>query len=68
LEFEFGKSPSSTKEDFLVALPSRSQKAVKSYIDRTEPEILDHIEVVVNTTSMEEAVQLQSKPDSGDDI
>ena len=31
--------------------------AVKSYIGRHEPEILTHLEMVVNTVSMEEAVQ-----------
>ncbi|MGV0961468.1 MAG: plasmid partitioning protein RepB C-terminal domain-containing protein [Limnohabitans sp.] len=31
--------------------------AVKSYIGRHEPEILEHLELVVNTVSMEEAVQ-----------
>jgi hypothetical protein len=31
--------------------------AVKSYIGRLEPEILTHMELVVNTISMEEAVQ-----------
>ena len=33
--------------------------AVKSYIERHEPEILSHLELVVNTVSMEEAVQQQ---------
>jgi ParB/RepB/Spo0J family partition protein len=33
--------------------------AVKSYIARHEPEILSHLELVVNTVSMEEAVQQQ---------
>ena len=33
--------------------------AVKSYITRHEPEILEHFELVVNTVSMEEAVQQQ---------
>ena len=31
--------------------------AVKRYIGRHEPEILTHLEMVVNTVSMEEAVQ-----------
>ena len=35
--------------------------AVKSYIGRHEPEILSHLELVVNTVSMEEAVQQQSQ-------
>ena len=35
--------------------------AVKSYIDRREPEILTHLELVVNTVSMEEAVQQQAE-------
>jgi len=35
--------------------------AVKSYIGRHEPEILTHLELVVNTVSMEEAVQQQSQ-------
>lgn len=33
--------------------------AVKSYIGRHQPEILTHLEQVVNTVSMEEAVQQQ---------
>ena len=33
--------------------------AVKSYIERKEPEILSHLELVANTVSMEEAVQQQ---------
>jgi Mn-containing catalase len=33
--------------------------AVKSYIERHEPEILSHLELVANTVSMEEAVQQQ---------
>ena len=33
--------------------------AVKSYIGRHQPEILGHLELVVNTVSMEEAVQQQ---------
>jgi len=36
-----------------------SNPAVKSYIGRHEPEILSHLELVVNTVSMEEAVQQQ---------
>lgn len=34
--------------------------AVKSYIQRHEPEILEQFELVVNTVSMEEAVQQQA--------
>ena len=37
--------------------------AVKSYISRHEPEILEHFELVVNTVSMEEAVQQQLEAD-----
>ncbi len=37
--------------------------AVKSYITRHEPEILEHFELVVNTISMEEAVQQQLEAD-----
>ena len=33
--------------------------AVKSYIERNEPEILSHLELVANTVSMQEAVQQQ---------
>ena len=33
--------------------------AFKSYIGRYEPEILTHLELVVKTVSMEEAVQQQ---------
>ena len=36
-----------------------ANEAVKSYIGRHEPEILTHLELVVNTVSMEEAVQQQ---------
>jgi ParB-like chromosome segregation protein Spo0J len=32
-------------------------EAVKTFIDRQEPEILEHFELVVNTVSMEEAVE-----------
>lgn len=38
-----------------------SNAAVKSYIERREPEILSHLELVANTVSMEEAVQ-QGEP------
>jgi hypothetical protein len=38
--------------------------AVKSYIGRHEPEILTHLELVVNTVSMEEAVQQQQHADA----
>ena len=31
--------------------------AVKSYIEKKEPEFLSHLELVANTVSMEEAVQ-----------
>ena len=36
-----------------------SNEAVKSYIQRHEPDILEQFELVANTVSMEEAVQLQ---------
>jgi len=36
-----------------------ANRAVKSYIERREPEILSHLELVGNTVSMEEAVQQQ---------
>ena len=38
--------------------------AVKSYIGRHEPEILTHLELVVNTVSMEEAVQQPQKAEA----
>jgi hypothetical protein len=38
-----------------------ANEAVKSYIGRHEPEILTHLELVVNTVSMEEVVQQQSQ-------
>lgn len=37
--------------------------AVKSYITRHEPGILEHFELVMNTVSMEEAVQQQLEAD-----
>jgi hypothetical protein len=36
--------------------------ALKSYIGRYEPEILTHLELLVNIVSMEEAVQQQAEP------
>ena len=38
-----------------------ANEAVKSYIGRHEPEILTHLELVVNTVSMEEAVRQQQE-------
>jgi hypothetical protein len=38
-----------------------SNSAVKSYIERREPEILSHLELVANPVSMEEAVQQQKE-------
>jgi hypothetical protein len=38
-----------------------SNEAVNSYIHRHEPEILEQFELVVNTVSMEEAVQQQAE-------
>jgi len=38
-----------------------ANEAVKSYVGRHEPEILTHLELVVNTVSMEEAVQQQAQ-------
>jgi len=40
-----------------------ANEAVKSYIQRHEPEILEQFELVVNTVSMEEAVQQQLEAD-----
>ena len=36
-----------------------ANEAVNRYIDRHEPEILEHFKLVVNTVSMEDAVQDQ---------
>ncbi len=41
-----------------------ANEAVKSYIGRHEPEIPTHLELVVNTVSMEEAVQEQQEADA----
>ena len=41
-----------------------ANEAVKSYIQRHEPEILEQFELVVNTVSMEEAVQQQQVADA----
>ncbi len=41
-----------------------ANEAVKSYIGRHEPEILIHLELVVNTVSMEEAVQQQQEAEA----
>ena len=38
-----------------------ANEAVKSYIQRHEPEILEQFELVVNTVSMEEAVQQKTE-------
>lgn len=42
-----------------------ANEAVKSFISRHEPEILDHLEMVVNTVSMEEVVQQQQQAAGG---
>jgi hypothetical protein len=49
-------------KDYLTKL--LVNEAVKSYIGRHEPEILTHLELVVNTVSMEEAVQQQQEADT----
>ncbi|PHQ98820.1 MAG: hypothetical protein COB39_07355 [Marinosulfonomonas sp.] len=41
--------------------------AIKSYIGRHAPEILEHFELVANTISMEEALQLQAAEAGGRD-
>jgi hypothetical protein len=41
-----------------------ANEAVNSYIGRHEPAILTHLELVVNTVSMEEAVQQQQEADA----
>jgi len=41
-----------------------ANESVKSYISRHESEILTHLEVVVNTVSMEEAVQQQQEAEA----
>ena len=41
--------------------PSRATSAATSYIGRHEPDILSHLELVVNTVSMEEALQQQQQ-------
>jgi len=41
-----------------------ANEAVKSYIGRHEPEILTHLELVVHTVSMEEAVQQQQEAEA----
>jgi hypothetical protein len=40
-----------------------ANEAVKTFVTRQEPEILMHFEMVVNTVSMEEAVQQQPVSD-----
>jgi hypothetical protein len=40
-----------------------ADEAVKSYTGCHEPEILTHLKLVVNTVSMEEAVQHQQEAD-----
>ena len=34
-----------------------SNAAIRSFIERQEPEILEHFELVLNTVSMEEAIE-----------
>ena len=43
-----------------------SNDAVISYIQRHEPEILEQFELVVNTVSMEEAVQQKAESSPAD--
>jgi len=45
-----------------------SNAAVNSYIGRHAPEILEHFELVVNTFSMEEALQQQVAEEAGSEI
>jgi len=45
-----------------------SNAAVKSYITRHTPEILEHFELVVNTVSMEEALHQQAAEEAGSEI
>ena len=40
-----------------------ANQAVQSFIQRHEPEILKHFQLVVNTVSMEEAVQQRNASD-----
>ena len=44
-----------------IRLGLRSKHGLNDYISRHEPEILTHLELVVNTVSMEEAVQQQAQ-------
>jgi ribosomal protein S12 len=41
-----------------------TNESVKAFIGRNESEILEHFELVVNTVSMEEAVQQQTGGDA----
>jgi len=43
-----------------------ANEAVNSYIQRHEPDILEQFELVVNTISMEEAVQQQAESTPSD--
>jgi len=45
-----------------------SNEAVKSYIGRHAPEILEHFELVVNTVSMEEALQQQEAEEAASGV
>ena len=45
-----------------------SNPAVKSYIGRHQPEILSHLELVVKTVSMEEAVQQQMEQQTEQEV
>lgn len=45
-----------------------SNPAVKSYIGRHQPEILSHLELVVNTVCMEEAVQQQLEQQTAQEV
>ena len=47
----------------MASVPRLANQAVQSFIQRHEPEILKHFELVVNTVSMEEAVQQRNASD-----
>mgnify|MGYP000547627046 CR=1 FL=1 len=47
---------------YLIKLPA--SETVKSYIDRREPEISTHLELVVNAVSLEEVAHQQQTKDA----
>jgi hypothetical protein len=66
LRLPLSKPPANRRHEYARYCLTKllGNEAVKSYITRHEPEILEHYELVVNIVSMEQAVLQQLEADS----